>query len=172
MNILLIDDNPNDLLLNKYALKKKFPNAIYTTAEDMDTFLKKIDWVKPDIIICDYKLRECNGLDILLEVKSRLNIPFIFVTGMLNNEVKTAEAILSGASGYVLKDDLSVLGDVVEKVYLNFQKENITTEENQEKFTKLNMVIEKAINKINNGVETSSILDDLSKAKEIISDFI
>lgn len=33
-------------------------------------------------------------------------VPFVFVTGTLNDEEKVAQAVLRGASGYILKDNL------------------------------------------------------------------
>ncbi|MEM0993166.1 MAG: response regulator [Bacteroidota bacterium] len=60
-----------------------------------------------DLILTDYNLPDYNGLEALLVSKEKMpQVPFVFVTGTLNDEEKVAQAVLRGASGYILKDNL------------------------------------------------------------------
>lgn len=112
--IVILDDSQADIALIKIHIKKHLPDAIFVTAESKAELLKKVEWAMPSIIISDYNLPDTNGLEVLLLMKEKYpNIPFLFVTGMLNDEEKTAEAILRGADGYILKHNFNKVGEKV-----------------------------------------------------------
>ncbi|MBK8635250.1 MAG: response regulator [Saprospiraceae bacterium] len=76
--------------------------------------------MEPHIVISDYNLPDCTGLDLLLYTKQHYpSVPFVFITGMLNDEEKTAEVILNGANGYILKQNVSTVGPKI-----HFDKKN------------------------------------------------
>lgn len=117
INIFIVDDNENDIYLIKRKLQEHFVKATFTMAHSFSEFKEKLSWAEHDLILSDYDLRGETGLDVLLHMKEvNPDIPFIFVTGMLNSDSKTAQAILTGASGFVLKDDLDELPATVNEV--------------------------------------------------------
>ena len=117
IHIAIIDDNVGDIAITKIQLQKKYPEAVFITAETKKSFEEKMQWVEPDIVLSDYNLPDCNGLDLLLYVRQHYaDIPFVFITGMLNDEEKTAEAILNGANGYILKQNISKVGEKVAEI--------------------------------------------------------
>ncbi|PHI18748.1 hypothetical protein CEQ90_16465 [Lewinellaceae bacterium SD302] len=110
VNIFLLEDSKADAALVKRAVLKFMPNAIFTHAASETEFLEKISWMNYDIVLADYHIPGYNGLEALLYVKAHYpELPFIFVTGALDNEVEAAQVILKGANGYVLKGNLKEL---------------------------------------------------------------
>lgn len=118
---LILEDYPTDLELIKRQVKRTWPDAIFATAQSKEEFLEKLQWFNPDIILADYNIPNSNGLEILLYAREHLpKTPFIFVTGALDDEEKAAEAILRGASGYVLKDNLEKLTEKLREVWAHY----------------------------------------------------
>lgn len=112
INVLILEDLSTDQILLKRHISKKLPNAIFTVADSKESFKERLSWSNYDIIVSDYNLPGYNGLEALLEVKEKMShVPFIFVTGTLNDEEKAANAILKGASGYLLKQNMNQLGE-------------------------------------------------------------
>lgn len=110
MNIFLLEDRKADVELVKRAVLKFIPSAIFTHARNQEEFLDKINWFQYDLVLADYYLPDYTGLDALIFIKEKYpELPFIFVTGTLDNEVTVAQTILRGANGYVLKGNLSDL---------------------------------------------------------------
>jgi len=123
INIFLLEDRPTEAELTKRAVLKFAPNAMFTLAENEDAFLQKIHWGDYDIMLADYNLPAYNGLEALLYVKEHFpDLPFVFVTGMLNNEQKAADAILEGADGYVIKEKMKTLKPTVMRVLRKTQE--------------------------------------------------
>lgn len=108
---------PEDLALNKRQVKKFTSSVLFATARNRVEFEEKLIDFQPDIVLSDYNLPDMNGLEALLYVREHLDsTPFIFITGILNDEERVAETILSGASGYLLKENIQHLPDLLEKV--------------------------------------------------------
>lgn len=136
VRILILEDRKEQVELITRMVLKSLPNAMFTIANSKAEFLKKIHWAEYNLVLGDYHLPDYNGLEALLYVRSHFSeLPFVFVTGTLNSEEMVAEAILRGANGYVLKDNLKVLGDTVigilnlaaeerEKALISRQKRN------------------------------------------------
>jgi len=63
-----------------------------------------------DKILIERQIKGFTGLEVLNYLKaSKIIIPFIFVTGTINNEELAANSILTGASGYILKKNINAL---------------------------------------------------------------
>lgn len=99
--ILIIDDEPEIcLLLKKYFSKKGFDANSKTSGGEA------MDWLKTngaDVVICDFKLPDYTGLEILQKIKIIApDTQVIIITGY--SDVKIAvEALKKGAFDYVTK---------------------------------------------------------------------
>ncbi|MFH0881986.1 MAG: response regulator [bacterium] len=115
LNILLVEDNPDDAELICIQLRKanfKINPLRVDTERDYLAALKTKSW---DLIISDYRMPEYNGLRAFNFLKdSTLDIPFIFVSGTLG-EQQAVEAMRSGARDYLLKGDMARLPEVVRR---------------------------------------------------------
>lgn len=119
LKILMVEDNPADVTLIKREVSKIAENAEVSVCNTLSDFKKIIVSNPPDLIISDYNLPTCSGLEIL-ESAQRLvpSVTFLFITGTINDEELAADTILNGASGYILKKNISVLHKRLEP-YLN-----------------------------------------------------
>lgn len=115
--VFILEDQQLDLELNKRQVRKYRPDVLFAVARNRTEFREKLVDFQPDIVLSDYNLPDMNGLDALLYVREHLDgTPFIFITGVLNDEEKVADTILSGASGYLLKENLRKLPEVLTTV--------------------------------------------------------
>ncbi|GLR18099.1 response regulator [Portibacter lacus] len=172
INILIIDDTSSDRELIKAKLKKHFPNATFILGEGLADYKERVTWVKPDIILCDYEMRDCNGLDILIESRKSWNVPFIFVTGALNNEEKVAQTILKGANGYVLKDNIQ---DLYRTVFNILEEGKAQIKADLDKSEYLNLIrlnVQKASRKLELNAPKEQILECLKIIENNIQNVI
>lgn len=131
--ILLLEDDPFDAELIKEqlnALDNYICNTIWT--KDRDSFLTALDTICPDIILSDYNMVNFNGLEALGLVNERkMLVPFIFVTGAINEET-AAGTIKAGAWDYVVKDRLIRLPlAITGAIQLRAQKLNLLKAEQE-----------------------------------------
>lgn len=99
--ILVIDDDPDMcLLLRRFLQRHSFEVADVTSGK------KALQWLeqnKPDLILCDLRLDDMTGSELLANVKPNLpGVPFIMITGY--SDIKTAVDVMKlGAYDYVTK---------------------------------------------------------------------
>ena len=144
IKILLLEDQKIDQELTVRAVRKVAPTATFILANSQREFREKVKDNTPDLIISDYQLPDWNGLEAMLYSREHFpGVPFIFLTGALNDEEKVAEMILKGASGYVLKDRFSELPDKLESVVRQAQEHMDQLTVNREKRTRLRILLQK-----------------------------
>jgi len=116
VSILYLEDDPSDYEL---ALELLAQNGIATKpvrVETEDGFRAGLELQDLQIILADYHLPAYNGLSALsLARKLRPEVPFVFVSGTLGEEVAIA-ALTNGARDYVLKQRLSRLVPTVRRI--------------------------------------------------------
>ncbi|MFW5759918.1 MAG: sigma-54-dependent transcriptional regulator [Cyclobacteriaceae bacterium] len=99
--ILVVDDDPSIcLLLSKFLKKNGYEvDSVQTGAESIELLKKK----KFDLILCDFKLPDIDGIDLLTKFKEiKSSVIVIIITGY--SHVKIAvKAIKLGAFDYVTK---------------------------------------------------------------------
>ncbi|MFD2827050.1 response regulator [Leeuwenhoekiella polynyae] len=119
LKILMVEDNPTDVTLIRREVFKVAENAQITVCNNHSEYKNNLVGDPPDLIISDYNLPTSSGLEIL-ETAQRLvpSVTFIFITGTINDEELAADTILNGASGYILKKNISLLHKKLEP-YLN-----------------------------------------------------
>jgi len=127
MKILILDDNPNDMELAKHYLTKAYPDATFMFAEKKDEFFENFAEWSPDLVVSDFQLLDCNGLEILFELRKRSNVPFIFLTGTLDQGDDISNTVLGGASAYIFKDHIKKLPTIAAAV-LEKERETIMAE--------------------------------------------
>ncbi len=113
LKILMVEDLTSDAELILHQIRKgdiKFIDKIVDTKEG---YLDELENFKPDIILSDYSLPSFNGMQALL-IKEKLapSIPFILVTGSINEET-AVDIMKAGADDYILKDHIVRLGPAI-----------------------------------------------------------
>ena len=110
LRILLIEDYKTDAELIEIQIKSFVENFEIKIVDNLPDFTRELQSFVPDVILSDYNLPTCTGLDILQEAKAQdPNIPFIFITGTIDDDEMAANTILSGASGFILKKHMNTL---------------------------------------------------------------
>jgi DNA-binding NtrC family response regulator len=103
MNLLIIDDNPDQLFSLKIALRTKSYQV--TTVGSGLAALRALDASdsKIDIVLTDYAMPEMTGLELLSEIQRRYpSLPVIIMTAYGKKET-VIEAIHGGCAGYIEK---------------------------------------------------------------------
>ena len=111
----MLEDNPRDAELNMRELRREgiLFNAkrVMTEAE----FLAGLQNPELSLILADVELPSYNGLSALEQARKICpNVPFIFVSGTLGEEI-AVDAVHHGATDYVVKQRLKRLGPLVRR---------------------------------------------------------
>src|SRR5687768_9709416 len=115
IRVLILEDSVADAELVKYALRDGGLNFTIRRVDSKTQYLNELDESPPDIILLDYALPDFDGFTAPTLAQERFpDIPFIFVTGTLGEEV-VIEMLKSGATDYVLKTRLSRLVPAVQR---------------------------------------------------------
>jgi PAS domain S-box-containing protein len=113
LKILFVEDVKSDYELILREIKKSgimFSNLLVDNRKDFIDGLKSFN---PDIIISDYYLPQFDGRSaLMLRNEYHSYIPFILVTGSLNEEI-AVECMKAGAEDYILKENLTRIGPAV-----------------------------------------------------------
>ena len=107
VDILLVEDNPNDAELTMRALKRANVDARLITARDGAEALEFLisDRPKPKVIFLDLKLPKVDGIEVLRQVRSddrTRAIPVVVLTSS-QEERDITECYKLGANSYVVK---------------------------------------------------------------------
>src|SRR5882757_6353538 len=109
LRILSIEDDPKDAELIQDLLETEGIVCEVTRVDTEDSLRNLLKQGAVDLILADYSLPSFDGISALkLAMKARPEVPFIFVSGTLGEEV-AIEALKLGATDYVLKTRLSRL---------------------------------------------------------------
>jgi PAS domain S-box-containing protein len=115
LRILSIEDDPNDTLLIQELLEGEGIVCEVTRVDTLAGFLASVEKGGVDLILADYTLPSFDGISALkLAMKACPDVPFIFVSGTLGEEV-AIEALKIGATDYVVKTRLSRLVPSVQR---------------------------------------------------------
>lgn len=115
LRLLIIEDDTDQRELIRETLEDYFGRGTVVGVESCAEALAQ-DLQNFDLILADYNLPDCNGLDLLDALNAKCSTPIIMVTGENVGHI-AAEAIRKGATDYVVKfgDYLFTIPLVVEK---------------------------------------------------------
>jgi signal transduction histidine kinase/DNA-binding response OmpR family regulator len=111
----LLEDNAQDAELIQELLEADHFVCEVTCVQTRAEFVAGLENAAINLILADYKLPSFDGLSALkLALDARADLPFIFVSGSLGEEV-AIEAVKIGATDYVVKSRLSRLAPSVRR---------------------------------------------------------
>ena len=99
--ILVVDDDPQSLLIIKAFLKDKYEVITLSSGKTAIEYLNKYI---PDLILLDYKMTPYNGVTMLKAIRKMNNledVPVAFITGAEDEEV--LECVFQKPDGVILK---------------------------------------------------------------------
>src|SRR5271155_5462220 len=115
LRILSVEDDPDDTILIQELLETGGMVCEVTRVDTQSAFVASVEQGGIDLILADYTLPSFNGISALkLAMKACPDVPFIFVSGTLGEEV-AIEALKIGATDYILKTRLSRLVPSVQR---------------------------------------------------------
>ena len=173
LRILLVEDNDADVLLIKRSIHKIVKAPVLDVVEDLDALRDKMINFIPDVVISDYNLPTCSGLDVLQLVQERdSSVPFIFLTGTVHDEELAANTILAGASGYILKKHMNNLEEklrpLLKKVVFNM----LTQDKVRERLRKNKVAINQIYEYLDNlKADNKDQQENIGKIKKTIHEF-
>lgn len=99
-HILLVEDNDTIIMSLKYSLEQE--NFKVISAQNVSEFNGKIDKNDIDLVLLDVSLPDGNGFEICKEIKSKKDIPVIFLTAQ-DEETSVVLGLDLGADDYIVK---------------------------------------------------------------------
>jgi two-component system, OmpR family, response regulator ChvI len=98
--IALVDDDRNILASVSIALQAEgFATRLYTGGE---AALKALTDNPADLVVCDIKMPQMDGLELLKRLRENGHVPFIFLTSK-DDELDEALGLAMGADDYITK---------------------------------------------------------------------
>ena len=119
--ILIIDDE--DKLRGLLARIVKSEGFDVIEAQDLKSGFKKLEQNDIDVILCDVKLPDGNGVDFLQKIKSNFPLTEVILLTAYGNIADGVQAMKNGAFDYIVKGDdndkiIPLLHKALEKVQL------------------------------------------------------
>jgi signal transduction histidine kinase/CheY-like chemotaxis protein len=150
LRVLLLEDNVRDAELIQELLEADHFVCEVTCVQTRAEFVAGLENAGIDLILADYKLPSFDGLSALkLALDVRADLPFIFVSGSLGEEV-AIEAVKIGATDYVVKSRLSRLVPSVQRA-LREARERAERKKAEEGFRRSEMYLAEAQRLSNTG---------------------
>lgn len=102
-------------------------------ASDLKTARKILEKDSPDVILCDVKLPDGNGVDFVLETRTKYPSAEIILLTAYGNITDGVQAMKNGAFDYIIKGDdnekvLPLLNRVIEKIQLKNRVAHLETQ--------------------------------------------
>src|ERR1051325_5109317 len=118
LRILHLEDDPDFSALVSAMLEKEGSKAEVVAVSDFKSFIAALESKSFDIIIADYLLPSCNGIQALETAREKVpDVPFLLLSGTLAEQA-AINSLRQGATDYVLKDRLEKLEPTVRRAVL------------------------------------------------------
>ncbi len=105
LRILLVEDVQTDAHLISSQIQKIVEKPKIKVVDNLEDAEYELQNFIPDVVLSDYNLPTCSGMDIL-NLTSSIDdtIPFIFITGAIDDDELAANTILNGATGFIQRN--------------------------------------------------------------------
>ncbi len=111
----MVEDVVQDATLVEHTLRSSGFDFVFKRVDTEGDFVQQLDKFHPSVILSDHGLPAFDGFTALsLAQKQAPDVPFIFVTGSLGEEM-TIKALKSGATDFILKHRLPSLPPAIHR---------------------------------------------------------
>jgi DNA-binding NarL/FixJ family response regulator len=103
--IFIVDDHPIVRQGLALLINRESDLDVCGDAEEANSALRRIEELKPDLIVLDISLSGPDGLDLLKTIRTRdANLP-VLILSMLDEMLYAERALSAGANGYIMKQE-------------------------------------------------------------------
>jgi DNA-binding NarL/FixJ family response regulator len=103
--VFIVDDHPIVRQGLALLINREPDLSVCGDAEEASSALRRIEDLKPDLIVLDISLSGPDGLDLLKNIRARdPNLP-VLILSMLDELLYAERALSAGASGYIMKQE-------------------------------------------------------------------
>jgi len=128
LNILHLEDSPNDALLIGQLLEEEFRNLQVVQVDNQEDYLRELRDPGIKLVLSDYSLPTYDGIRALSALRNhRPDLPFIFVSGAMGEDM-AVECMKIGATDYVLKSNLKRLPSSIRRALSEVDNRQALTE--------------------------------------------
>jgi len=101
--ILIVDDHPIVRQGLALLINRETDLAVCGDAEEAGSALRRIEELKPDLVVVDISLNGPDGLDLLKNIRAREpNLP-VLILSMMDELLYAERGLRAGANGYIMK---------------------------------------------------------------------
>ncbi len=121
LGILHLEDSLRDAELIRTMIEEGEIRHSYFLVDNKEDFEKKLETENIEIILSDFSLPNYNGYEALQFAREKyFQLPFIFVSGTIGEDA-AIEAMLNGATDYVLKNKLERLVPAIKRALREYE---------------------------------------------------
>jgi DNA-binding NarL/FixJ family response regulator len=103
--VFIVDDHPIVRQGLALLINREPDLAVCGDAEEAGSALRRIEELKPHLIVVDISLNGPDGLDLLKDIRARdANLP-VLILSMLDESLYAERALRAGANGYIMKQE-------------------------------------------------------------------
>ncbi len=111
MKLLIADDNADMRKMLKSICVNLFNNIV--ECDDGDLAVSLYSKENPDWVLMDIKMNRMDGISATMKIKSSHPEAKIIIVSQFNDDVVISEAMKIGAAGFVNKEDLSRIVEII-----------------------------------------------------------
>ncbi|HTB13333.1 MAG TPA: response regulator transcription factor [Bryobacteraceae bacterium] len=101
--IFLVDDHPIVRQGLALLINRETDLAVCGDAEEASTALRRIEELKPDLVVVDISLNGPDGLDLLKNIRARDPGLPVLILSMMDELLYAERGLRAGANGYIMK---------------------------------------------------------------------
>ncbi|MGD1093930.1 MAG: response regulator transcription factor [Bryobacteraceae bacterium] len=103
--IFIVDDHPIVRQGLALLINREPDLTVCGDAEEAGSALRRIEEIKPDLVVVDISLNGPDGLDLLKNIRARDPHLPVLILSMLDESLYSERAVRAGASGYIMKQE-------------------------------------------------------------------
>jgi len=102
VKVLIVEDAPEVVESIKLCISIRWPDCVMLTSPQGKEGLTLVERESPDLVILDLALVDCNGMEVLKDIRRFSDVPVLIVSATAD-EVSRVKGLELGADDYIVK---------------------------------------------------------------------